>query len=60
MNQVVIEVSEIEINGVTKSINSINEAKEAISELQDIMDNSTFGSEEFIEFSSHYILVLIY
>jgi len=38
---------EIEINGVTKSINSINEAKEAISELQDIMDNSTFGSEEF-------------
>ena len=38
---------EIEINGVTKSINSINDAKEAISELQDIMDNSTFGSEEF-------------
>lgn len=38
---------EIEINGVSKSINSINEAKEAISELQDIMDNSTFGSEEF-------------
>lgn len=38
---------EIEINGVSKSINSINDAKEAISELQDIMDNSTFGSEEF-------------
>lgn len=38
---------EIEINGITKSINSINDAKEAISELQDIMDNSTFGSEEF-------------
>ena len=31
---------EIEINGVTKSINSINDAKEAISDLQEVMDNA--------------------
>ena len=43
---------EIEINGVTKSINSINDAKEAISDLQEVMDNAEFGSEEFASASA--------
>ncbi len=38
---------EFEIKGVTKSINSIAEAKDALSELQDVVENSDFGSEEF-------------
>ncbi len=38
---------EFEINGVTKSINSIADAKDALSELQDVVENSDFGSEAF-------------